>query len=345
MKGYRRHYKLIFYFTIVFLIQLLVTQLRSYWIGEDQATISVLVVNRDVGEQGKQFEKFLEDEQYVTIQSDEDWTPIDYIKTKENVVVVIPKQFTKQVKQQTTQDLITVYLTPGIQDTQITLDMIQSNLLKIITSETYRLASNQEAKELSDTELFKIDYLDSESEETVYGATKKTISLPLIGLFYLPLLLMILTTIPSSQNKRLRFYGYRSILREQYRYFVVLTCLFLVEFSLFLIFEYFFLDRMLSILQIVQLFLFYGYLVLSSISLSYLKSSNWIYYGFIPWFILNLTVAGGLFETTILPAYLSFIFPIQNLVSFSSVWSVLNLVVLIIIVIVLGVKLLKEAKH
>ncbi|WP_139242848.1 ABC transporter permease [Enterococcus phoeniculicola] len=227
-------------------------------------------------------------------------------------ILVLPKNFSEVLVKNETE-LLNYYTATGIQDTRHIQEVMLSSLLQMKGEALYHnaleesgLVKGEREPELS--ELFQVVYYNASGSVVTKKTDKPLFTLGLAALFLLLSVLYLQSYLPGEDQRRLAFYGRKTLYQQQGIIGGILLASWLGIVGLFL----FLMPRFIGGTFPKNSFLLLLGLLLYCFSLSFffihLGKRKWLIVLFVPWFILNMTMGGAVWgvpsENVLLTAFL-----------------------------------------
>ena len=304
---------------LLLLTQLASTKMALVFTHEEKLATKISVINQDNGEASTEYLKELAKNPQFEIIQQQKSTLKKLFEDNTQGTLIINDNFSEDYLKGN-QKIMDFYVTPGIQNTGTIRESLAVPLLKINAETNFKnkaeeLNKNHVAENFSPEELFQVEFHQVGSELT-QGSQKETlIPLNLAALFILVFLLFVTSFLPGMDQRKLAFYGPKNLLKQQLQ---VLSILLLSGFLLILGFIVL-MPKLTSFSlpenSFLLLFSLLLYTLFIGLLLVNLNKRQLAIFLFVPWFILNMTIGGGLWGSMNLVSYLKWLLPVSLIIT------------------------------
>lgn len=313
---YLKNMKIIWIVALLILVtQLFSTKMAMIFTQEQKIVAKIEVVNQDKGEASTLFlEKLAESSQFEFVEKQ----PFKFnqlFKSSNQGQLVINDNFSNDYLKGN-QKVLDFYVASGIQNTGTIREIFSASLLQMMAQEDFDQKVNQlnvsdTVRDFSPKELFQVEFhqLD-ENQQT----NKNNIPLHLFGLFLLIFLLLIFSLLPGMDLRRFRFLGNRILVKQQLLVLSIIMLAGLLLIASFSIIMPQLVPANFSSISFSLLGSLLVYILGLGMLLVNLNLRRLAIFMFIPWFILNMTLGGGLWGIVSLPAFLKWLFPLSLII-------------------------------
>lgn len=307
--------------SLLLLAQLLSTKMSLNFTHQLKTVTNIEVINYDKGKESTRYLKELSQNTQLSFIEQKNQSFKDKLTIPSQGRLVINENFSRDLHQGN-QKVMDFYLASGAQNVGPIRENLALPLLLMNAEETFnerqsKFNSSTSNESLAAHDLFQVEFhtLDNGLIQGNGNGNKTTIPIYLAALFLLIFILMTTHYLPGMDQRRFRFYGIKNLFRQQ---FLVLTILLIAGITLITSFLY--LIPFLVPFELMNTsFLFLFGILLYSLSISFflinLGLRQFTLFLFIPWFILNMTLGGGLWGVTSLAPLLKLILPISLVIT------------------------------
>ena len=299
--------------------QLLTTRMNSYFTKGVSIPSAIEVVDLEKSDQTTEYINRLKQTPNLEVHVTGHFDKNQLNKSTIQGVLVLPKNFSKALLANEPK-LLNYYTAIGIQDTRHIQEVMLSSLLQMKGRAIYQEAIKEndlqkEAQEPELSELFQVVYYNASGSVVTKKTDKPRITLGLAALFLLLSVLYLQSYLPGEDQRRLAFYGRKTLYQQQGLVGGILLASWLGVVTLFLILMPKFVD---GVLPKNSFSLLFG-LLLYCFSLSFffinLGKRKWLVVLFIPWFILNMTMGGAVWGVTSENILLCVLLPVSYVIN------------------------------
>lgn len=285
-------------------------------------TRQLTIINMDTSKESRQLIDTIQQSSSLSVIEKRTLSHTDITSIKNDGILVIHPNF-KQHIQDHSHPIADFYSGSGNRDIVYLKELILSSLLTIKGEQTFQ-------HHLDQLDLLEKDIDVRESSPKLHLNYHYTLSdssndpqstIP-IGVISATLLFSFLTLVYflSDDKKKWRFYSKKRILHHNHIVFSLILAIWMSEILLFFWLLPVLTNQVTYSIQTVITLLALEYFILSASLLSVaLCPKQTIYHLFIPWFLLNLTLGGGLWDYPAVTSWWSILIPLSQAVTYQPV--------------------------